>query len=247
MMPYLQNRVVSIKRCPQGTNQTCFFERNHHYEHEGIQPVKMKSDDDEQSTYFSIDAVSGLLYLAQLNTIEFHIWGSKASTIDFPDIMVFDLDPDEKMSLDQVRQGVKDLKNILDKLSLTSFLKTSGGKGYHVVLPFTSKQSWDKFFAFAKNVALLMEQTFPDKYTTNIRKQSRKNKIFIDFLRNKKSATSVAPYSVRAKAKATVSMPISWRELSTVAPDAITILEALERRKKADPWKAFFSTKQELV
>lgn len=246
MMPYLQSRLVSIKRCPKGMFGSCFFERKYNTEGRGLAPLPVKNNNGETSNYFYIENIYGLIYGAQLNTIEFHIWASTTSNIDNPDIMTFDLDPDEKMDLKKVQQGVKDLKSILTKLSLTSFLKTSGGKGYHVVVPFKPTANWDKFSAFAKKIAKIMEQTWPDRYTSNIRKVNRKNKIYIDWVRNLKASTSVAPYSLRAKKGATVSMPISWRELNTVAPDDINIFSAAERLKKADPWKKFFNLNQEL-
>ena len=173
----------------------------------------------------------------QKNSYEFHIWGSKVNSINNPNLMVFDLDPDEKLSLDKLREGVKNLKEILDDLGLKSFLKTSGGKGYHVVVPFNFKITWKKFYNVSKNIALLMERKWPDKYVTNIRKSKRKNKIFIDYYRNAKSSTFVAPYSVRLRDKASVSMPIKWSELGKIKPDDITIKEAIRRLKRKDPWE----------
>ena len=161
-------------------------------------------------------------------------------------MMGFDLDPDEKLDLKNLSEGVKDLKEILDDLSLQSFLKTSGGKGYHIVIPIIPSTSWKKFQAFAKNIALYMEAKWPDKYVSNDRKSQRKNKIFIDWRRNIKSATSVAPYSLRIKKNGTVSMPISWHELDKITPDEITMLEAIKRVKRKDPWKNFWNLNQEL-
>jgi bifunctional non-homologous end joining protein LigD len=160
--------------------------------------------------------------------------------------MVFDLDPDEGMDLDRVRQGVTDLKSILAELSLTSYLKTSGGKGYHVVIPFRPVASWEAFRDFALRVAEVMELKWPDRYTTNIRKVKRSGKIFIDWIRNSRGATSVAPYSIRARRGAKVSMPIAWDELDSVAPDGVDMSDALRRIEKDDPWKDFFLTDQVL-
>ena len=160
--------------------------------------------------------------------------------------MVFDLDPDEGMDLSRVRQGVRDLKGILDELSLTSYLKTSGGKGYHIVMPLKPKVPWDKFHDFARNIAEVMEQKWPDRYTSNVRKEKRKNKIFIDWIRNGRGATSVAPYSVRARAGAKVSMPIAWEELDLIGPAGIDMQEALQRVDGEDPWQDFFQQEQTL-
>jgi bifunctional non-homologous end joining protein LigD len=154
--------------------------------------------------------------------------------------MVFDLDPDEGVAIAQLRQGVLDLKTVLDKLKLCSFLKTSGNKGYHVVVPFRPCTDWETFSLFAKQTVRLMEAKWPELYTSNVRKASRKGRIFIDWIRNGPGATSIAPYSIRAKNGARVSMPIAWEELESVAPNSVTMQESLTRIKKPDPWARFF-------
>jgi DNA ligase D-like protein (predicted polymerase)/DNA ligase D-like protein (predicted 3'-phosphoesterase) len=244
MLPYLQNRLVSVVRCPQGCENECFFKKHPVGENAGILSVPVK--DEENGQYFCITNLDGLLFEAQMNTIEFHTWASTIDNFEKPSIMVFDLDPDKGLGIEKVRQGVKDLKSILDKLGLQSFLKTSGGKGYHVVVPFLPSVDWQQFADFAKQVAMLMAQTWPERYTTNIRKQSRKNKIFVDWQRNTRAATSVAPYSLRARSGFPVSAPIFWKELNTIAPNDIDMQTAMERAKKRDPWQKFFSVKQKL-
>lgn len=246
IMPYLTNRIISIVRCPKGDKSQCFFKKHPDNVVNGIIPIRIKENDNEEKEYFYIENIYGLIFEAQMNSIEFHIWGSRIDNLEYPDIMVFDLDPDEGMDLKRVRQGVRDLKSVLDELSLTSFLKISGGKGYHIVVPFKPSVNWDKFYDFAKNVSKVMELNWPERYTSNIRKASRKGKIFIDWERNGRGATTVVPYSVRAKKGATVSMPISWKELDKVAPNGIDITNALERLKKTDPWKNFFKIEQKL-
>ena len=160
--------------------------------------------------------------------------------------MVFDLDPDEGMDLSRVRQGVRDVKNILAELSLNSYLKTSGGKGYHVVVPLKPAVAWDGFHNFARRVAEVMEQKWPDRYTSNVRKAKRTNKIFIDWIRNGRGATSIAPYSLRARKGTGVSMPIAWDELDTVASAGDDMTEALRRIGGNDPWEDFFRNNQQL-
>lgn len=181
-----------------------------------------------------------------MGSLEFHTWGSNVDHLDKPDIMVFDLDPDEGMDLSTVRQGVMDVKEILSELSLKSYLKTSGGKGYHILVPLQPSASWDAFYEFSRLVAVVMEKKWPDRYTSNVRKASRKGRIFIDWIRNGRGATSIAPYSLRARKGAKVSMPISWDELDTVAPDGINMWDALQRIDKEDPWKDFFQNNQRL-
>ncbi len=244
MMPYMDHRIISIVRCPKGISNSCFYKKHPGADNKGIVKFPITNGDGETDEYFYIADASGIVYEAQMGTLEFHTWGSRTDSLEMPDIMVFDLDPDEGMQLERVRQGVRDIKALLDELSLTSFLKTSGGKGYHVVVPFVPSVNWETFHDFARRMAEIMEQKWPDRYTSNVRKEKRKNKIFVDWIRNGRGATSIAPYSIRARKGATVSMPITWKELDTVAPDAIDMSEALKQIKKKDPWIEFFSINQ---
>lgn len=246
MLPYIKNRILSSVRCPSGIEGECFYKKHLETDDKGIKMIVVENEKGEKDDYYYITALSGLIAEVQMNTIEFHVWGSKYPKIDKPDMMVFDLDPDEKLDITKLREGVKDLKSILDELSLVSFLKTSGGKGYHIVIPFKPSVSWSKFRNFAKNIALLMENKWPNKYTSNMRKSARKNKIYIDWVRNAKSATSIAPYSLRIKKNAPVSIPIKWNELDKIAPNEITIKETIRRLKNKDPWENFFNIEQYL-
>ena len=179
-----------------------------------------------------------------MGAIEFHIWGSKYPKIDQPDSMVFDLDPGEDISLERLREGVRDLKNALTELRLEAFLKTSGGKGYHVVVPFKKSKGWDTFSSFSKKVAELLEVQFPKKYTTNIRKNQRHGKIFVDYLRNTRGATCVAPFSLRARNGAPISVPIGWRDLDKVAPSQITLKNISKKVLASEVWAGFGLTGQ---
>ena len=246
MLPYVRNRILSIVRCPKGISQSCFFKKHPGADNKSIVTMPIMNSKGETEEYFYIENASGLIYEAQMGTLEFHTWGSRADDLEKPDIMIFDLDPDEGMDLETVRQGVKDVKSILEQLSLKSFLKTSGGKGYHVVVPFQSTVDWETFHDFARRIAEVMEQKWPDCYTSNVRKVNRQNKIFIDWIRNGRGATSIAPYSIRARSGARVSMPITWEELDTVAPDGVDMADALSRVDGDDPWNDFFQISQRL-
>lgn len=245
MLPFLKDRLISSIRCPDGIKGTCFFKKHLETKNKGVGKITIPSDN-EKEDYYYIKTIEGLISEVQMNTIEFHTWGSKVKKLDKPDIMVFDLDPDDKLELKKLKDGVKDLKSILDKLSLVSFLKTSGGKGYHVVVPLKPNTSWEDFRNFSKNIAKVMEEKWPNKYTSNVRKVNRKNRIFVDWIRNTEGATSIAPYSLRARKGAKVSMPILWSELEKVAPDDITMEEAIKRLKRKNPWEDFFDIKQSL-
>lgn len=242
MLPFLENRILSTIRCPQGFEGECFFKKHLETKSEGIGSITLPNDKGKKEDYYYIKDITGLISEVQMNSYEFHVWGSRVPHYNHPDILVFDLDPDEGMSLAKIRQGVKDLKSILDEIGLVSFLKTSGGKGYHVVVPTKKLKTWKMTREFAKTIAVLMETKWPNKYTSNVRKENRKGKIFIDWIRNTKSATSVAPYSLRVRKKARVSMPIKWSELDKVKPDGITMEMAIKRMKRKDPWEGFWES-----
>ncbi len=246
MLPYVCYRILSVVRCPKGACQPCFYKKHPGAKSKGVCTTTILSSDGEPKDYFYVESAAGIISEVQMGTLEFHTWGSRADALETPDIMVFDLDPDEGMDLPVVRQGLIDLKSILDELSLNSYLKTSGGKGYHVVVPFAPVSSWEVFNDFAKRIAQVMEQKWPERYTSNVRKAKRTNKIFIDWIRNGRGATSIAPYSIRARKGARVSMPISWDEMNAIAPDSITIGDALLRLAEVDPWVDFFSNNQTL-
>lgn len=247
MMPFVSNRVLSILRCPEGLKGECFYQKHLDQTTKGIGKTCIIENSGETGEYLYIQDIDGLLAAVQIGTVEFHTWGSQVDHLETPDMIVFDLDPDEGMSLERLRMGVADLKIILDELSLVSFLKTSGGKGYHVAIPVEPVADWEIVRNFAKLTASAMEQRWPDHYTSNPRKEKRKGKIFIDWIRNGRGATSVAAYSLRARKGAPVSMPIRWEELNSIAPNAVNMNDALEKIYEEDPWKDFFQTKQKLL
>lgn len=240
MFPFLDNRLISTIRCPNGIDDEVFFMKHLNTDSKNIGKKLIKDKNNDNKEYYYIKNSTGLIEEVQMNSYEFHIWGCKQNSINKPDLLVFDFDPDEKLSLKKLRDGVKDLKKVLDKLKLKAYLKTSGGKGYHVFVPLLTT-SWDKTEKIASNISELMVENNPSKYTTNMRKEKREGKIFIDYFRNKKGATSVCPYSIRLKDNAPVSCPIFWKELDTIKPQDITIKNIKERLKKKDPWHNFFN------
>lgn len=239
MLPLIKDRVLSLVCCPSGIEEEKFFRKHLEGDFPGIGYVPAS---DGESENFYLKDEKGILSLVQYNAVEFHIRGSKKGA-ERPDVMVFDLDPDEGLPLADIRKGARQIKNVLDGLGLQSFLKTSGGKGYHIVVPFRLGVDAQTFRDFSRGVAEVMENNYPTKFTSSISKKAREGKIFIDWQRNSPSATSAAPYSVRARDGAPVSMPISWEELGKVAPDSVTIKSALKRLEKPDPWSDFFAVK----
>ena len=208
--------------------------------HEKI--LRMKDPEDSQELLFVRD-FDGVAALVQFGVVEIHIWGSTVDQLEKPDQIIFDLDPDEGLDVDAVREAALDIRAKLDELSLANFVKTSGGKGYHVVVPLKPSADWTKVKGFAHDFAKAMAQAEPDRYTATLSKKARKGRIFIDYLRNGKGSTTVAPYSSRAKKGATVSMPVTWEEIEDgLQPNAFPIGDktTLDRLKQADPWQDFF-------
>lgn len=239
MLPYIENRLISTIRCPGGLSKEKFFMKHLNTTSKNLGKKRMIDKDGAYKDYFYIKNSFGLLEEVQMNSFEFHIWGSRQDDVKHPDMIVFDLDPDIGLSLEKVRQGVKNLKSILDKLGLKSFLKTSGGKGYHVVVPFRFK-SFKEAETISSEVVHIMIEKWPDRYTVNMRKEARRGKIFLDYYRNKRGATSVAPYSVRLRDGAGISMPIKWGDLERIKPNEITIKTIDKYLKRKDPWEQFW-------
>lgn len=236
ILPFLNNRLISTIRCPDGKSK--FFMK--HFNNKYLKKKMIKDNDENtKDDYYYINDINGLVSEVNMNSYEFHIWGSRQNRLNKPDMLVFDLDPDEGMDIKKVRDGVRDLKSILDDLKLKSYLKTSGGKGYHVVVP-ADFSSWKELEIVAKNISELMVEKWPDKYTTNMRKEKRKNKIFIDYFRNKRGATSVCPYSIRLRENAPISAPIPWNSLNRIKPQDITINNIDKYLTKKNGWEDFF-------
>lgn len=235
MLPFFYNRLISTVRCPNGINEEKFFMKHLNTNTKDIGKKVIDNKD-----YYYIKNKDGLLKEVQMNSYEFHIWNSTIKSIKKPDIIIFDLDPDPKLEIKYVRHCALELKEILDSLNLKSFLKTSGGKGYHILVPI-KLTSYKKCEEIALNITKLLVSKNPKLYTTNIRMNKRKRKIFIDYYRNKLSATSVAPYSLRLNSKASISFPIEWEDINYVKPNTVTIKNVKKYLKKRNPWVDFLS------
>ena len=249
ILPHVVHRPLSVVRCPQGRQSKCFYQK---HTAESLPPavrgVAIK-EKDGTGEYIAIDNLEGLISLVQVGVLEIHPWGSRDDDVEKPDILTFDLDPDPSVGYERVVDAAFDLRDRFAEMGLDSFVKTSGGKGLHIVVPITRRSSWDEAKAFAKAVAETMSKEQPDKYLSNMSKAKRKGKIFLDYLRNGRGSTSVAAYSTRAKANAPVSTPITWDELSPkLAPDAYRVENLRERlsQLKKDPWEGYFSTRQSI-
>jgi bifunctional non-homologous end joining protein LigD len=196
------------------------------------------------------NSVSAVVALLQMGVLELHPWGSRAPKLGYPDRLVFDLDPDEALGWDKLVDAVTVLRKLLDTLGLEGFLKTTGGKGLHVVVPVEPVHPWEVAREFCKAVAELLVRTFPDRFTSKLTKTSRGGRIFVDYLRNAEGATAIAPYSARAKARAPVAMPIDWADLARdVRFDHFNVgnVPTLVRRRKRDPWERLPQVRQKLT
>jgi len=218
MLPWAADRPISLVRCPQGRARKCFFQKHDsgsfgpHVHHVPIAEKKGGTED-----YLYVEDAAGLLACVQMGTIEFHGWGSRASDVESPDRMVFDLDPDEGLDFGEVKSAAKDIHDRLADIGLTSFAMLSGGKGVHVVVPLTPGHSWDAHKDFAKRFAEALALAEPERFVATMSKAKRKGKIFIDYLRNQRGSTAILPYSARARPGAPVAVPIAWGELKDMA------------------------------
>lgn len=215
MLPQLANRPLTLVRCPEGRHKPCFFQKKiFPGSPKAIQTVDIEEEDGDVVEYMKVVDMPGLVGLAQLGTLEIHTWGCHADKVEKPDFIVFDLDPDPGVDWDRVALAAFDVRKRLDKLGLESFVKTTGGKGLHVCAPIKRNIDWDSFKQFTKQVAETMEREDPKQYTSNMAKSARKGRIFVDYLRNGRNATFIAPYSPRARPTAPVAVPITWEELA---------------------------------
>ena len=214
LLPFGANRPISLIRCPQGRAKKCFFQKHdtgsfgpyvHHV------PIAEKKGGTED--YIYVEDVAGILACVQMGTIEFHGWACRASDVEAPERMIFDLDPDEGLGFEDVVKAATDVRDRLAELGLTTFAMTTGGKGIHVIAPLTPGHSWEAHTDFASRFAQALAAAEPDRFVATMSKAKRKGKIFIDWLRNQRGATAVVPYSARAREGAPVAAPIAWGEL----------------------------------
>lgn len=215
MLPFAANRPISLVRCPQGRAKKCFFQKHDSGafgEHVRQLPIREKGGGVED--YIYVEDSDGLLTCVQMGTIEFHGWASRADAVEKPDRMIFDLDPDEGMDFARVQQAAYDIRDHLGDIGLVSFAMLSGGKGVHVVVPLTPGHDWDTHKDFATRFAQALSTAEPDRFVATMSKAKRKNRIFIDWLRNQRGSTAILPYSARARPGAPVAVPIDWDELA---------------------------------
>ncbi len=221
MMEWAAKRPLSLVRCPQGRARKCFFQKHNtgsFGSHVHQIPIEEKKGQIEDYVY--VEEAAGIVACTQMGTIEFHGWGSSVAAVEKPDRLVFDIDPDEGLSFDQVKRTARDLHRHLADMGLQSFPMTTGGKGLHVVVPLTPRAEWPEVKDFAQRFAIALATAEPERFTANLAKAKRKGRIFLDYLRNQRGSTAILPYSARARERAPVAAPISWDELEDLKSGA---------------------------
>lgn len=243
--PHITGRVLSLLRCPDGAEGKCFFQK---HASGGLDSKHLRLVPEDSDKVIAIDDLDGLIALVQAGVLEVHVRGSRIDRLDAADRLVFDLDPGPDVGWAEVKQAARAVRERLDALGLASFLKTTGGKGLHVVVP-VDDAPWDAVKAFAKSFAFGMAKDSPERYVAVAAKAARTGRIFIDYMRNSREATAICAYSTRARPGATVSVPIAWSELSGLAtPNRYTVDNVMGRlaKLKADPWVDIGRAKQKL-
>ena len=250
LLAEIAGRPLSILRCPDGTGAACFFQK-HPADRLGsaVKSISLREKGGDSDRYLYVDDARGVLELVQMNTIEFHPWGARVDDPEKPDRLVFDLDPAPGVDWLLLVAAAKDVRASLRKAGLEGFPRLSGGKGLHVVVPIRRGPSWAQAKAFCEAIATSMASKRPDLYLATASKAKREGRIFIDWLRNTRGATSVASWSLRAREGAPVAMPLRWEELAKMKRPAVFDLAAAAKRAKglrADPWPGFATTRQTL-
>lgn len=249
LLPGILGRPLSIIRCPEGSGKACFFQKHPMQGLHRVGLVRLKEEKGSQATYMYAKDGDSVMELVQFGTLEFHPWGATAEHPDRCDRVVFDLDPAPKVGWNRVVAAARLLKKWLDRIGLQSFLRTTGGKGLHVVVPLNPGCPWPQVKDFAHAMASTMAAAYPDEFVDTATKAKRTDKIFVDYLRNARGSTSVASYSLRARKGAPAATPLRWEELSKVERgDAFNIHTLPKRlaRLRKDPWEGIDSIEQTL-
>ena len=249
MLPHLKDRPLSLVRDTDNDLAKTFFQK---HQLPGM-PKQLKAGElqkmsGKDSRILWIEDLAGLIGGVQMNTLEFHVWGSDRHTPELPERMVFDIDPDEGLDFSHVKQAATDIRDILGAIGLQSWPLVSGGKGVHVVVPLVPEADWDAVKSFCQNFAELLAKTEPHRFVANMSKAKRKGRMFLDYLRNGQGSTAICPWSTRAREGGTVAVPVTWEELDTLdKANIFDIFAAAERAQGPDAWEGYFAIDQRLT
>ena len=237
MLPFMERRLLNLFRCREGK---CFFQRNREHPPMGkefdklvhLEPVEQKNGRTEQ--YLYVETTQEIVACAKVQTVEFHGWGSRAGEVETPDRLVIDLDPDPKLGFERVKKAAFQVRRSFDAVGLESFALLSGGKGIHIVVPLEPVAAWPEVDEFAKAFCTALADAAPERFTVALPKPQRRGRIFLDFLRNHRTATAVMPYSARARPGMPVAAPATWEELDRIErSDSFTIADAAALMNRA--------------
>ncbi len=249
MLPHVANRPLTLVRCPRGFGKPCFFQKHPSATMPpGIRSISIRGGEGK-ALYSVIDDRIGLFGLVQLGALEIHTWGSRADDFEHPDLLVFDLDPDEAVGYQAVIDGAQALRKVFEQANLETFVKTTGGKGLHVCVPVSPDLTWEEAKDFTNRIASAMAAQSPSLYLATQSKAKRKGKTFIDYLRNARGATFIAPYSTRARENAPIAVPLEWDELSAkLKPDHFNLRNVSKRLAQLghDPFERLVQLRQRL-
>ena len=243
MLPFLSGRLLNLFRCREGK---CFFQRNREHPPTGkefddkvhFERVAQKNGRTEQ--YLYVESVEEIIACAKVQSVEFHGWGSRAGTVETPDRIVIDLDPDPKLGFEAVKSAAFQVRRSFEALGLESFAMLTGGKGVHIIVPLEPAAEWDEVREFAKAFCTTLAEAAPERFTVALPKPQRRGRIFLDFLRNQRTATAIQPYSARARVGMPVAAPVDWDELQEIdRADAFTIADVEQLLKRAKMMKSW--------
>lgn len=256
IVPHVEDRPLTLVRCPEGVRAAsaglhkapeCVYMRHSKaWGPSALRRVRIR-EKRKIGEYLVADSAAAVIGLAQMDVLEIHTWNARAARIEQPDRLVLDIDPGEQVGWPAVVGAARLIRDLLAEVDLASFVKTTGGRGLHVVVPLVPRADWSACLEFARGVAEALERTQPDTFTTKFARAGRTRKMLIDYLRNNRTNTSIAAYSTRAKPDAPVSVPVTWAELSAArTPDRFTMATVPARlaRLKSDPWKDYWTMRQ---
>jgi bifunctional non-homologous end joining protein LigD len=249
IVPHVKGRPLTLVHCPNGMLAECRYMRHTKvWGPTALRRVKIR-EKTKIGEYLVADDLAGVIALIQMGVVEIHTWNSTIEEVERPNRIVWDLDPGPDVSWARVVAAARALRAVLDILKLESWIKTTGGRGLHIVVPIVPQRDWSECLAFARAVADVLVRADPARFTTAFAKRGRESKVLIDYLRNNRTNTSVAAFSTRARMAATVSVPIAWNELARARPETLTVntVERRLKRLRADPWQQYWVTRQRVT
>ncbi|HWM27552.1 MAG TPA: non-homologous end-joining DNA ligase [Woeseiaceae bacterium] len=246
MLPLMADHPLSLLRCPKGRSADCFFQKHGSAGFPGeLERVSIREKSGRRAEYLYVDRLEGLIAGVQMGTLEFHIWGSKVDALEKPDRLVFDLDPDDTVGFDAVALAAVLIRKRLENLGLKSVPLVTGGKGVHIIVPLRRVADWPQVKSFAQAFASKLADDEPDVFTATMSKSRRRGRIFVDWLRNERGSTAIAPYSTRARKNGPVATPVGWDELRNLeSAHSFHLDDVVERLERPDPWKAAITWRQ---